>query len=70
MQQMNKIRKRKVKAIEQYIEDLEHECDKFRFVRESQHLFDAFTFYLVQPHLTEVERDEIRQAMTYLSGGD
>lgn len=69
MQQRTKIRKRQLAAQARYIEDLEDEKEKLDFIRDAGEVFDAITFYIGQPHLTEAQRDKLRHCMLYLSRG-
>lgn len=70
MKYETKRKRRLQKAQEQELDDLRHEKTKLDFLRDSKHLTHALQAYLVQPHLTEPERMEIREAMLYLCRGE
>lgn len=65
-----RIDKTKAKAIAKITCDLEAEKAKLDFLRDSRHLWDALHAYIIQPHLTEDDRREIREALLYLTRGE
>ena len=69
MQYLNKLQRRKLKALEQDVEDLQKDAEALAFLREAGHLFDAVLFYSHQPHITAKDREEIRQVLQILSYG-
>ena len=70
MQYSTKRKRRLLKAQAQHLEDLEAEKRKLEFIRDSRHVSNALSAYLVQPHLTDHDRAEIREAMLYLCRGE
>lgn len=63
-------RKQLEKAQSSKLEDLEAEKQKLEFIRDSRHVSNALSAYIVQPHLTEHDRREIREALLYLCRGE
>lgn len=48
-------------------ETLIEENANLEFLRDSGLVFDAILFYLSQPHLSDQDREELRQAMQILA---
>lgn len=50
-------------------EEIVEEINNLEFIRDAGLVFDAILFYIPQPHLSEVDRDQLRQCMEIIARG-
>ena len=61
--------KRIIRALNEELEDLRVDAEALERLRNSGHVFDAIFFYLTLPHLSEAERDSLRECLSDLARG-
>ena len=69
MHYLNRRRRKLQKQIDKDMEDLRHEHESLEILRNSKVLWDALHLYLPQAHLSENEREELRECLQILCRG-
>jgi len=69
MQYLTRRRRKLQKQIDKDMEDLKHEHESLEILRNCQQLWDAIHLYLPQAHLTEKEKNNLRECLQILCRG-
>lgn len=69
MQYLTRRRRKLQKQVQKEMDDLLHEHESLEILRDCKTLWDALHFYLPQAHLSEHERNQLRECLQILCRG-